>query len=183
MITGRDTGSTYLFDHVIQSLVAVLKPRLPQIWLFLHFLHLVRHLEGGRYFEPVHVSRNSRHGHLKVRCRSPVCKRTLTYLGSQTSNGRIFFQKYSKDTLRSLILIHLWRQRHTHTIMQHLHYPSPSWSGRRFRCFWTKFPETRQTSERRGSAVDRQRDESLLIFIRLFLHVHRTHFLKMKAMN
>lgn len=38
--------STYLFHHVSQSLVAVLKPRLPQIWLFIHFLHLVWHLTG-----------------------------------------------------------------------------------------------------------------------------------------
>lgn len=37
--TGK-TSSTNLFNHGVQSLVAVLKPGLPQIRLFLHFLHL-----------------------------------------------------------------------------------------------------------------------------------------------
>lgn len=50
------------------------------------------------------------------------------------------------------------RQQASHS-GHHLHYPSRFWSGRRFRCFWTVSPETRQTSERRGSAVDRGTDE------------------------
>ena len=35
----------YLFDHLDKGLVAALKPRLPDIWLFVKLLHLLSHLD------------------------------------------------------------------------------------------------------------------------------------------
>lgn len=54
----------------------------------------------------------------------------------------------------------VWFDNHVYSV-RHLHYPSPFWSGCRFHCFSPESPETRRTSERTASAVNRPEDKKV----------------------
>lgn len=107
-----------------------------------------------------------------LRVHTTFCKKMTLILGKEPTNTRSVWsfiksflptgfllftfppEIHSKDKLTPLIKHLIYTNKASYS-GHHLHYPSPSWSGCRFGCFWPVSPETRQTSERRGSAAEK----------------------------